>query len=270
LGLISFAKHAGQKILRRGGDDEHEQPPAPSAETPVEAPASSGAAPVDAGAAASADSAATPPSTLGTVGGSGTGRTYTTRAGDTLDVIAAYFYGDPVHRQRILDENPNLAASGGADLPEGTILRVPEDAPPAGGEAQPAPVDTTADDAEDAERLTRLVNGLGIPVQNLSIQVQGETATVTGTTQTQADREKVVLVVGNTAGISQVDDQLAVVTPAPEATFYEVRSGDTLSAIAQAQYGDASKYMTIFEANRPKLENPDLIYPGQTLRIPPA
>jgi nucleoid-associated protein YgaU len=54
----------------------------------------------------------------------------------------------------------------------------------------------------------------------------------------------------------------------PEATFYTVVRGDTLSAIAKAHYGKASKYMVIFEANKPMLENPDKIYPGQVLRIP--
>jgi nucleoid-associated protein YgaU len=48
-----------------------------------------------------------------------------------------------------------------------------------------------------------------------------------------------------------------------------VEKGDTLSKIAKAVYGNANKYMTIFEANQPMLSHPDKIYPGQTLRIPP-
>jgi nucleoid-associated protein YgaU len=55
----------------------------------------------------------------------------------------------------------------------------------------------------------------------------------------------------------------------PEATFYTVKRGDTLSGIAKAHYGNAGKYMVIFEANKPMLEDPDKIYPGQVLRIPP-
>ena len=51
--------------------------------------------------------------------------------------------------------------------------------------------------------------------------------------------------------------------------IYTVKKGDTLSAIAKAHYGKASKYMAIFEANRPMLKDPDKIYPGQALRIPP-
>ena len=49
----------------------------------------------------------------------------------------------------------------------------------------------------------------------------------------------------------------------------EVKSGDTLSKIAKEAYGDANAYMKIFEANKPMLSNPDKIYPGQKLRIPP-
>jgi LysM repeat protein len=49
---------------------------------------------------------------------------------------------------------------------------------------------------------------------------------------------------------------------------YTVKSGDTLSGIAQQFYGDASKYRKIFEANRDKLTNPDQIRPGQELAIP--
>jgi nucleoid-associated protein YgaU len=48
-----------------------------------------------------------------------------------------------------------------------------------------------------------------------------------------------------------------------------VVSGDNLSKISKAKYGDANKYMAIFEANRPMLTHPDKIYPGQVLRIPP-
>ena len=50
--------------------------------------------------------------------------------------------------------------------------------------------------------------------------------------------------------------------------LYTVKSGDTLGGIAKAHYGDAMKYMKIFEANTPMLEDPNKIYPGQVLRIP--
>ncbi|HVR80592.1 MAG TPA: LysM peptidoglycan-binding domain-containing protein [Luteimonas sp.] len=49
---------------------------------------------------------------------------------------------------------------------------------------------------------------------------------------------------------------------------YTVRKGDTLSHIAQHHYGKASKWHAIFEANRDQLDNPDLIQPGQVLKLP--
>ena len=54
---------------------------------------------------------------------------------------------------------------------------------------------------------------------------------------------------------------------APETT-YTVAAGDSLSKIAKQFYGDANKYMKIFDANKDQLKNPDLIKPGQVLRIP--
>jgi nucleoid-associated protein YgaU len=56
----------------------------------------------------------------------------------------------------------------------------------------------------------------------------------------------------------------------PEAQYYTVVKGDTLSKVAKEFYGNANKYPVIFEANRPMLSHPDKIYPGQVLRIPPA
>jgi nucleoid-associated protein YgaU len=123
-------------------------------------------------------------------------------------------------------------------------------------------------DAQKAAALTRLVEQMGLPVEHLGIQVDGARVTLTGATDSQETREKLVLLVGNVQGIGQVDDQLQVAQPASEARFYTVKQGDTLSKIAQAHYGDANQYPRIFEANRPLLRDPDEIYPGQTLRIP--
>jgi nucleoid-associated protein YgaU len=53
-----------------------------------------------------------------------------------------------------------------------------------------------------------------------------------------------------------------------EGQTYTVKSGDTLSKIAQQFYGESSQYMKIFEANRDKLKDPDKIQPGQQLTIP--
>jgi nucleoid-associated protein YgaU len=47
-----------------------------------------------------------------------------------------------------------------------------------------------------------------------------------------------------------------------------VAKGDSLSAIAKREYGDAKEWRRIYDANRDIIKDPDLIYPGQTLRLP--
>ncbi len=121
-----------------------------------------------------------------------------------------------------------------------------------------------------AEALAKAVSNLGLGVDGFSVEVNGDVAVLRGTAPDQATRERVVLAVGNVAGIAQVDDQMEVETPEPEAVFYTVVSGDSLSKIAKAHYGNAMKYPVIFEANKPMLSHPDKIYPGQVLRIPPV
>jgi nucleoid-associated protein YgaU len=56
--------------------------------------------------------------------------------------------------------------------------------------------------------------------------------------------------------------------PADGGSTYTVQKGDTLSAIAQQHYGKASHWHAIFQANRDQLADPDLIQPGQVLRLP--
>lgn len=122
-----------------------------------------------------------------------------------------------------------------------------------------------------AAAIAQHVETLGLGVEDLGVAVDGHTATVTGRAATQADKEKVLLAVGNVQGIGEVDDRMTVDAPAEaEATFHTVVRGDTLSKIAQHHYGKAGAYMKIFEANKPLLSDPDKIYPGQVLRIPAA
>jgi nucleoid-associated protein YgaU len=56
---------------------------------------------------------------------------------------------------------------------------------------------------------------------------------------------------------------------APAEQIYTVAAGDSLSKISKKLYGDANQWKRIFEANRDQLKNPDLIHPGQKLKIPP-
>jgi len=121
---------------------------------------------------------------------------------------------------------------------------------------------------EKAQKLMQEIKALGLPVEDLNIVIAEDRAIVFGTPADQATKEKIILVVGNTEGIAEVDDKMELENAEPEARFYTVQKGDYLSKIAKEMYGDASKYNVIFEANKPMLKDPDLIYPGQVLRIP--
>jgi nucleoid-associated protein YgaU len=124
--------------------------------------------------------------------------------------------------------------------------------------------------AANMEAMKKAVEDLGFEVREMFLDLQDDTVIVFGEVDTQEIKEKVILALGNVEGIATVDDRMTVETPEPESQFYEVKSGDSLSKIAKQYYGDAMKYPVIFEANKPMLKDPNLIYPGQVLRIPPV
>ncbi len=119
-----------------------------------------------------------------------------------------------------------------------------------------------------ASALERLVRKHNLPIENLDVRFHNRKVTIAGHTEEQASAEKAALVVGNVRGVTEVDNLIQVVKKAPEAKFYTVKSGDSLSKISKEYYGDAMKYNVIFEANKPMLSDPNKIYPGQVLRIP--
>ena len=121
-----------------------------------------------------------------------------------------------------------------------------------------------------AQAIANYINTQNLGLSNLQVQFDGSQGKVTvqGVAPTQAAKEKVTLCCGNVANVQSVDNLMSVTNPEPEAQYHDVVRGDTLSAISKKYYGDANKYNTIFEANKPMLSHPDKIYPGQKLRIP--
>ena len=115
-----------------------------------------------------------------------------------------------------------------------------------------------------AEALEKEVSDLGLSTEGLDISVEGDKVKVAGMGISQEIREKVMLAVGNVAGVAEVEDD----GDGEGTVFHTVERGDTLSAIAKKTLGSANRYNEIFEANRPMLSHPDKIYPGQVLRIP--
>ena len=119
------------------------------------------------------------------------------------------------------------------------------------------------------------IKKFGFDVSNVTVAVDNEKVVLSGKVDTLSNKNKIIVTAGNVEGISTVEDHLLVMAPAPvtppapEKKFYTVKKGDYLSKIAKEVYGDAKKYNIIFEANKPMLKDPDLIYPGQVLVIPP-
>lgn len=126
----------------------------------------------------------------------------------------------------------------------------------------------TGNEARAAETLKEHVAKVGLGNPDIQLTVEGGKVIAAGEVASQEEKEKILLALGNVAGVGEVEDRITVSAPAPQARFVTVKKGDTLSAIAKAEYGNANLYMKIFEANKPLLSHPDKIYPGQVLRIP--
>ena len=141
-------------------------------------------------------------------------------------------------------------------------------------EAAAAPADQAkvkaANDAA-ADAIVAYVKSQNLSATGLTVNYDGASGTVSvyGVAPDQATMEKIVLCCGNVSGVAKVNNMMSVDKSEPEAKYYTVVAGDTLSKISKTQYGDANQYMKIFDANKPMLKDPDKIYPGQKLRIPP-
>jgi len=109
----------------------------------------------------------------------------------------------------------------------------------------------------------------GIDTSKIQVKVEGDKVIASGEANTQEEKEKILLALGNVAGVSGVEDEITVTGPVVVAAkFVVVEKGDTLSAISLRVYGNANLYNKIFEANKPMLKDVNKIYPGQSLRIP--
>jgi len=122
---------------------------------------------------------------------------------------------------------------------------------------------------EAPQKIKEHIEGENPGVSNLDVSVEDGVATLSGQADSAEAMEKAVLMAGNVKGIGEVRaDGLTAPAPVQEVQYYEIQSGDTLSAIAKKYYGNASDYPRIFEANREVIKDANLIYPGQKIRIP--
>ena len=117
---------------------------------------------------------------------------------------------------------------------------------------------------EDYSIAENATNGLDVSVE-VTLKQYRDYGTKTVTIKTEAKK--------TTAAVTQPPKTATVTkersaTTAPKATTYTVKKGDCLWNIAKKYLGNGAKYNLIYNANKDKIKNPNLIYVGQVLTIP--
>lgn len=124
-------------------------------------------------------------------------------------------------------------------------------------------------DADAAEKIKSHIEADNPGVDNLAVQFEDGVAKISGNVKDSAALEKAVLIAGNVEGVETVElDNISGAQPGDNVDYYEIQKGDSLWKIAEKAYGNGAKYTAIFEANKEVIKDPDLIYPGQKIRIP--
>ncbi|MEM6878133.1 MAG: LysM peptidoglycan-binding domain-containing protein [Bacteroidota bacterium] len=111
--------------------------------------------------------------------------------------------------------------------------------------------------------------GEALNTQDGNVTEENGVLKISGTVETQAQKDRLWDEIKRVGG-DNPSDLMANIQVSNTAYYdkYTVKSGDSLSKIAKAYYGDAMKYKDIFAANTDQLDNPDVIHPGQELVIP--
>lgn len=149
------------------------------------------------------------------------------------------------------------------------------------------------DEPNPADKIYAYIEARNPGLDKFSVKVNDGVVTLVGFAQSTEAVQKAVLIAGNIQGVEQVIPKIHVPggtadkqESAPElesldelefdnsslepadVEYYTIASGDTLSKIAKQFYGDAMAYPKIFEANKEVIQDPDLIFVGQKIRIP--
>jgi nucleoid-associated protein YgaU len=125
-------------------------------------------------------------------------------------------------------------------------------------------------ESEAQEKIREHIEQENPGVKDLKVAYNDGVVSLSGSAEDAAAMEKAVLMAGNVSGVAEVNaDALESPEAVESVEYYVIEKGDTLSAIAKKYYGKASEYPRLFEANREVIKDPDLIFPGQKIRIPP-
>ncbi len=122
---------------------------------------------------------------------------------------------------------------------------------------------------DPAAKIKQEIEASNPGLSGLNVEFKDGKVSLSGTAASAEAMEKAVLIAGNVQGVSEVtSDGVTAPPPTGKVEYYVIQKGDNLSKIAQQYLGNAAAYTKIFEANREVIKDPDLIYPGQKIRIP--
>ncbi len=122
---------------------------------------------------------------------------------------------------------------------------------------------------DPAEKIKQEIAAANPGIKNLNVEFKDGKVSLSGDADSAEAMEKAVLMAGNVQGVQEVSaDQVKAPPQTGKVDYYVIQKGDTLSGIAKQFLGNAGDYPKIFEANREVIKDPDLIYPGQKIRIP--
>jgi nucleoid-associated protein YgaU len=122
---------------------------------------------------------------------------------------------------------------------------------------------------EGADKIKQHIEKEGVKIEGLNVILKDGVVNLSGNADSADTKEKAVLLAGNVQGVTQVvADNLQAPPQKAKVDYYVIKSGDTLSKLAKQYYGNAQEYPRLFEANREVIQDPNLIYPGQKIRIP--
>jgi len=125
-------------------------------------------------------------------------------------------------------------------------------------------------DDDPAEKIQESIEEDNPGVSDLKVNFADGVVNISGSAESAEAMEKAVLLAGNVQGVTEVNiDKLDAPPAAADVQYYVIEKGDSLWKIAQEFYGNGNDYPKLFEANKEVIKDPDLIYPGQKIRIPP-
>ena len=144
-----------------------------------------------------------------------------------------------------------------------------------------------SNESDAVENITAHILDNNPGIEDLFVIFDAGVTTIIGVTQSAEAAQKAVLLAGNVKGVTEVIPKIQINEAELEAgaaaeeevemanllepdnvEYYIIQSGDSLSKIAKKYYQNANEYPRIFDANKEVIKDPNLIYPGQKIRIP--